>query len=211
MREGAGYHCSDIDAYLPSATAIREAFSKKQTQKALRGMPVNCADYLRSQLDAGLRPVFPQDFDAALLHMMRLFGPSYFAQLPDVSEGLENRIQAAAKSCQTRADLIAYIKTKRYTYARISRILLYALLGITREMTQACNKAPVSHLRILGAKNAKVLSALSAVSTVPIVTTAAPPYPEIDVAASNVWALSQTARPFSQTDRDYKQRLLTGY
>jgi hypothetical protein len=100
------------------------------------------------------------------------------------------------------------VKTKRYTYARISRILLYALLGITRDMIETANTAPVSHIRVLGAKNVDVLSKLASVSKVPLVTTAAPPYPDIDIAASNIWALTQTTAPFCNADRDYTQRLI---
>ncbi len=207
-REGAGYHSADISAYLPSATAIRAALAAGDTQKALDAMPESCADYVRTQINAGLIPAFADAFDNALLTTLRLKGRSYIAKLPDVSEGLENRIYDAALKCRTRSELIAAVKTKRYTYARISRILLCALLGVTSDMISAANTSPVSHIRVLGAKSPEVLSKLASVSKVPLITTAVPPYPEIDVAASNVWALTQTAKPFCDADRDYTQRLL---
>ena len=207
-REGAAYHSDDINAYLPSATAIRAALASEEIDKALMAMPEACADYVREQLKKGLTPAYPDAFDNALLTTLRINGRDYIAQLPDVSEGLENRIYDAALKCRTRSDLIALVKTKRYTYARISRILLCALLGITSEMIRAANAAPVSHIRVLGAKSPEVLKKLASVSTVPIVTTAEPPYPDIDIAASNVWALTQTAKPFCDANRDYTQRLL---
>lgn len=207
-REGAGYHCADINAYLPSATAIRAALTAGETQKALNAMPDVCSDYIRTQINAGLVPAFADAFDNALLTTLRLKGCGYIAQLPDVNEGLENRIFDAAQRCRTRSELIALVKTKRYTYARISRILLCALLGITKDMMTAANTSPVSHIRVLGAKSPEVLKKLASVSKVPLITTAAPPYPDIDVAASNVWALTQAAKPFCDADRDYTQRLL---
>lgn len=210
LREGAGYHCGDIDAYLPSATALRAAFAEGDREKALCAMPKKCEDYVRTQLEAGLVPVSSAAFDCALLHMLRLYGPSYIATLPDVSEGLENRIYAAAQKCRTRAELIAHVKTKRYTYLRISRILCCALLGITREMAAMQNNAPVGHIRVLGVKSPAVLPALSRAATAPLVTNAAPPYPAIDAAAGDVWALSQSAPPYSDASRDFTQRLLTG-
>jgi predicted nucleotidyltransferase len=209
-REGAAYHSADISEYLPSATAIRAAFAAGDTQKALDAMPDACAEYLRAQINAGLKPAFADAFDNALLTTLRLKGREYIATLPDVSEGLENRIYDAALKCATRSELIARIKTKRYTYARISRILLCALLGITRDMIEEANTAPVSHIHVLGAKSPDVLSKLAAASKVPLVTTAAPPYPDIDIAASGVWALTQSASPFCDADRDYTQRLLVG-
>ncbi len=207
-REGAGYHSADIDAYLPSATAIRAALAAADTDKALAAMPESCADYVRSQINAGLIPAFADAFDNALLTTLRLKGRGYIAELPDVNEGLENRIYDASLKCRTRSELVAMVKTKRYTYARISRILLGALLGVTSDMMTAANAAPVSHIRVLGAKSPEVLSKLASVSQAPLITTAAPPYPEIEVAASNVWALTQTAKPFCDADRDYTQRLL---
>ena len=207
-REGAGYHCADINAYLPSATAIRAALAAGESDKAFDAMPDVCSDYIRTQINAGLKPAFADAFDNALLTTLRLKGRAYIAQLPDVNEGLENRIFDAALKCRTRSELVAKVKTKRYTYARISRILLCALLGITKDMMTAANASPVSHIRVLGTKSPEVLKKLASVSKVPLITTAAPPYPDIDVAASNVWALTQTAKPFCDADRDYTQRLL---
>ena len=65
------------------------------------------------------------------------------AKLPDVSEGLENKIKAAANSCNNLEDLIANIKSKRYTQSRIQRILLYSLLDIKQK---DINNSKKSHL-----------------------------------------------------------------
>ncbi len=206
-REGAAYHSADIGEYMPSATAIRTALSAGETEKALNAMPESCAAFVRKQMNDGMVPAFADAFDNALITTLRLKGRGYIAELPDVSEGLENRIYDAALKCRTRSELISMVKTKRYTYARISRILLCALLGITRDMIQAANTAPVSHIRVLGVKSPDVLSKLAA-AKVPLITTAKPPYPNIDVTASNVWALTQTATPFCEADRDFTEKLI---
>ncbi|NLT97093.1 MAG: nucleotidyltransferase family protein, partial [Christensenellaceae bacterium] len=147
--------------------------------------------------------------DAALLHTLRLRGAPFIASLPDVSEGLENRIFAAAQACRTRETLIQTVKTKRYAYARISRILLCALLGVTKEMVSAHNAAPASYVRVLAVRDASVMSALAGAAAVPLVTSAASAlYPDLDAAATGVWALSQTAPPYDKADRDFTQRLL---
>ena len=69
--------------------------------------------------------------------------------LPDVSEGLENSIKSAADSCNNIIDLVNIIKSKRYTQTRIQRILIYALLGITKKKMEASKKA-VPYIRVLG-------------------------------------------------------------
>ncbi len=208
-REGAAYHSDDITEYLPSATAIRRALAGGKLPDALAAMPPACAEVVRSALSAGLQPVFADAFDEALLHTLRLRGVSYIASLPDVSEGLENRIHAAALASRSREEIIAQVKTKRYAYSRISRILLYALLGITKDMVKAYNNAPASHIRVLAARDASVMSALAQAAAVPLLTSAASPlYPSIDAASTRVWTLSQTVPPYNTADRDFTQRLI---
>ena len=71
------------------------------------------------------------------------------AILPDVSEGLEHAIKNAANSCNNIMDLISLVKSKRYTQTRIQRILLYALLDITKQ-DMANSQKGVPYIRVLG-------------------------------------------------------------
>lgn len=71
------------------------------------------------------------------------------AKLPDVGEGLENRIADAAVRCSTSSEIADLVKTKRYTHARIRRILACALLGIEKAHTQI----PIEYVRVLGFTN----------------------------------------------------------
>ena len=71
------------------------------------------------------------------------------ADLPDVSEGLEFSLKNASISCNSLSSLIESVKSKRYTYTRIQRILLYVLLNITKhDMVLSKNITP--YVRILG-------------------------------------------------------------
>ena len=69
-----------------------------------------------------------------------------FAKLPDVNEGLENRIFEAVSNFNSVKEIIEAVKTKRYTHARIRRILTCALLGITEDM----QNSDVKYARVLG-------------------------------------------------------------
>ena len=62
-----------------------------------------------------------------------------------VDEGIENRILKYINKSNTWEDLVMNIKTKRYTYNKINRMLLHILLGITKKDN---NKE--IYLRILG-------------------------------------------------------------
>ena len=62
----------------------------------------------------------------------------------DVSEGIEYRLKKIIKYSNTIEELINNIKTKRYTYNRINRMLIHILLGITK------NNKEEDYVRVLG-------------------------------------------------------------
>ena len=84
-----------------------------------------------------------------ILYKLRSMTLSEIANLPDVSEGLENSIKNAASSCNTLPEFMNIIQTKRYTNTRIQRILLYALLGITKADMKMSQKIQ-PYARVLG-------------------------------------------------------------
>jgi hypothetical protein len=76
---------------------------------------------------------------------------SLMTNLDETSEltDLENSIKNAACFCNNIDNFINMVKTKRYTQTRIQRILLFALLGITKKDVQAAKKV-VPYARVLG-------------------------------------------------------------
>lgn len=64
----------------------------------------------------------------------------------DVDEGIEFRLVKGASSCNNLTDFINFIKTKRYTYNKINRMLIHILLGIKKEDA----KLKIDYLKILG-------------------------------------------------------------
>lgn len=64
-----------------------------------------------------------------------------------VDEGIENRLLKVINNSNTYDELISNIKTKRYTYNKISRMLLHILTSFTKE--EASN-IKVEYIRILG-------------------------------------------------------------
>ena len=83
-----------------------------------------------------------------MLARLRTMDESAFATLPDSgsAEGLPRRLTEAARtSCSIEA-FCAAAKTKRYTHARIRRLVLWAFLGLTA----ADRPAAPPYLRVLG-------------------------------------------------------------
>lgn len=88
----------------------------------------------------------PEKLEMPMLYRLRSMSAEDFAALPDVGEGLENRIVSAVSNYNSTEEIIDNIKTKRYTRARIRRILICALLGITEEL----QNTPIEYVRVLG-------------------------------------------------------------
>lgn len=64
-----------------------------------------------------------------------------------VDEGIESRIIKSIYTSNNYEELIQNIKTKRYTYNKISRMLLHILVGFTKE---EANNISIDYIRILG-------------------------------------------------------------
>ncbi|MBE6770564.1 MAG: nucleotidyltransferase family protein [Ruminococcaceae bacterium] len=86
------------------------------------------------------------NIERAILYKMRMADKDGLAKAPDISEGIENRIISAAQSANSLEDLYALAKTKRYSHARIRRIIINYFLGITAEDL----KTLVPYIRVLG-------------------------------------------------------------
>ena len=66
----------------------------------------------------------------------------------DVDEGLSTRIKDAINKSNSLDELILNIKTKRYTYNKISRMLNHILCSLTKEENKSIKK--LEYIRILG-------------------------------------------------------------
>ena len=133
LRTGAAHDSSLTTGRYASASYIREQ---------LRGGK-DASAYLPCAVHDMTRPAL---LDRVLLCRLRSMDAAALAALPEVSEGLENRILAAVRQYNSVEEILSAVKTKRYTHARLRRILVYALLNITADM-QA--QLP-SYARVLG-------------------------------------------------------------
>lgn len=165
-RKNTGYHDLAGQENIASSTAIREMMRKKQ----------DVTPYLSSQtlvMNLTNKPLFLQDFENLLLYALRKMTLSQIADLPDVTEGLENRIYSAIHESTSLPELIKTIKTKRYPETRIKRILISALLGLNKTaFSQFQQAGGPQYLRVLACNEIgkKVLSEIANQSKLPVVT-----------------------------------------
>jgi len=149
QRKKVYYNDEQIVDEFASSTAIRKLVSREQYDDLRKVMPQSSYMLLKEEIKRR-RTVFDiSKFEKEILYNLRRMTLKEIEDLPDVSEGLENAIKNAADSCNNLTDLINIVKSKRYTQTRIQRILLYALLGITKKEMQNSKKV-VPYARILG-------------------------------------------------------------
>lgn len=143
-----------------SSMAIRKSINKIANFKHL--IPQFSYNILDDHIKHGKIVNNITTFEKEIIYKLRTMSKEEIANLPDVTEGLENNIIYASNSCNNLLDLITLVKSKRYTRTRIQRILLYALLGITKQ--DIINSKKVSpYIRVLGVNEngKKILSIIS--------------------------------------------------
>lgn len=146
-RTGTDYNSLSTSDNMASSSAIRELLLNKRSIMNL--MPKSSYSILRNELKNGRFVLDVSSFEKEILYKLRCMTTEQIANLPDVSEGLENKIKEAANSCNSYSDLLFMIKSKRYTLTRIQRILLYALLDITKQDYEDAQKI-TPYARVLG-------------------------------------------------------------
>ena len=148
-RYEADYNSTTITNNIASATAIRNLILSKDYNTIKNLIPTSSYSTLTNCLNEGHIVPSLSCFEKEIIYVLRKMDIEEIANLPDVSEGLEYTIKKATNSCNTLSELINLVKSKRYTSTRIQRILLYALLGITKDdMEMSKNVLP--YVRVLG-------------------------------------------------------------
>lgn len=167
-----------------SASDIRSIISNGENADKL--MPCTSVEILKNTLLADCKI-----FESLVLYKLRTMTGEQIKNVPDVNEGLENRIMQMCHKYTNIEELCNAIKTKRYTMARIRRILTNALLGITKEDIK---KSP-EYIRVLGINKTgmEILSDLRGSTDIPIITkTADAPQSamlNIDINSTNVYSI----------------------
>lgn len=200
-----GYHDQALGAVC-SASAIRGALAQGQLEAALMGMPTSCREPLRAAWPR--HAAQPEALDGLLLYRLRQLTPVQIAQYPDVQEGLEHRVARAAIQAGSREELLSLIKCKRYTWARLSRLLTQLLLGMDRATLAACVQP--AYARVLGFRRAAqpLLKAIKTQGTLPLVSDAAgfvrrqDPAFRLDLRATDLWGLLTPSKELRAAGRD---------
>ena len=153
------YHSLKTNNKIISASAIRNLIKHKKRFK--KYVPTLSYKYINKN-----------NFDIKLFELLKykINSDNNLSLYQTVDEGIENRITKYINSTISLDELISKIKTKRYTYNKISRMLIHILCNFTKE--EANKFKEITYIRVLGFNNKgkNYLNTIKKNSTIPIIT-----------------------------------------
>jgi predicted nucleotidyltransferase len=173
-RIGSHYHEQQLAGTYSSATAIRNGLRRglPLTDTVLAAMPDASSRMALALLASGWGPADPVRLETAILATLRRLSDHQLQALPELSEGLENRLRSAADRTGTLSALLLQVKSKRYPYSRLQRILAHLLLGTTADQLAEFDQAGPLYARVLAlnSRGQVALRHIARHSEIPIIT-----------------------------------------
>lgn len=174
-RRGSEYLENTLNSSYSSASAIRFFLKNggQITDPVLENdLPPYAIDIMKQEIQKQRGPVFPEAFGGIILHMLRTYSPEALQQIPDVNEGLENRLISCALKAGTLDELISLVTTSRYPSSRIKRITSNLLWSFKKEdLVRFVDDDTCGYLRVLGFNNKgrQVLAKIQDESSLPLI------------------------------------------
>lgn len=173
-RQQSKYNDTTITSSFASATAIRQAIIDHMTitDEIKMSVPGTTSEILYDLLSQKRGPVTLSNFSSIILAQLRITSSKQLEKLPSVSEGLHYKIRDSSLVAANIEHLLALLKSKRYTYTRLQRILIHALLGTTQDQLASFDKEGPLYARILAFnQNGRLLlKKMNQTNAIPLIT-----------------------------------------
>ena len=150
------YNSKDLTGGIDSATSIREAL--KNNIDVSSSIPKEVKNYL---ININRNKIFE-------LLKYKILSDKNLSIYLDVDEGIDNKIKKEIINSNDLDDFIKKIKSKRYTYNKITRMLSHILCSYTKEE----NETILKYIRVLGfsKKGKEYLNSIKKDINYPIIT-----------------------------------------
>lgn len=170
-RIGVKHDDASVNGEFASASYIRKLLLTQSNIIPQNFLPCNALkDYKREIYEKNA--IFDiNDLFKIITFKLRTMTVEEISALPDVSEGIDNKIKKAVAGSNNLEELLANIKSKRYTMSRIRRIICCALNDITTDISAMSPP----YIRVLGFNNrgTELLSKMKNTALLPISTSLA--------------------------------------
>ncbi|WP_416176343.1 nucleotidyltransferase [Clostridium sp.] len=208
-RQGENYNSLSIKSKFSSASAIRNFLKTGDSiYKIKTTMPKNTYNLLKKLYESNYNFSL-ENLMVPYLKYKYISNKNSILNLPDVSEGIENRIFKSIENNDSYDGIIKSSKTKRYAYSRISRILCQFFLGFENFNTEKLRKNPCPYARVLGFNSTgrKILREIGNKSSIPVYTRFPKNVPSedtfaLDILSTRAYSLLNN---FTDFNLDYKR------
>ena len=166
QRIGAAHDSPEAGAYA-SASYIRGRLLAGDREWR-DSMPEAGAEVVAREIAAGRAPVSLALCERAVLSRLRSMAEEEFCPYDGGGEGLYHRFYNAVARGRSIEEILEMAKTRRYTLARLRRMLLHSYLGVQ----QAGAEERPPYLRVLGAdsRGRELLRRMAKAASLPVVT-----------------------------------------
>lgn len=208
QRKSAAHDSMTVLDGISSASYIRKCMTDKNDFSGLVPEYVSQA-YLNSCSNGKTADIL--NLERIIIYKLRTSLPEDLREIPDVGQGLEYRILSAADK-NNLDEILMSIKTKRYTMARIKRILLNMLIDVKKSDLETL--PPYGRILAVTERGRDILSKANETRKIPFATSlaklaqtsgAAKRFAQLEGTASDIYALAQ--KKIGKGQSDYKARI----
>ena len=195
IKRNSNYNSKDIEGKITSATSIRELLKKGKSIK--KYIPSYSYKYLNNV-------IFIDDYFEFLKY--KIISSNDLTIYQGIDENLSNRIKKYINNANSLDELLGFIKTKRYTYNRLKRSMIFILLSITKDY---CSNLNLEYIRILGFnKNGKdYLNKIKKDIDIPILTNYNDRYLNKDLNINTIISLNKKIKNKKDfIEKEYKEK-----
>jgi len=195
IKRNSDFNSKTIEGKITSATSIRELIKNKKRFK--KYVPSYSYKYLKDCL-------FIDDYFDYLKY--KIISSNDLTIYQGIDENIENRIKKFINSSNSLEELLNKIKTKRYTYNRLKRILTFILFSIAKE---TCSNLELEYIRVLGfdKKGSSLLNKIKKDISVPLLTNYDNKYLNKDLNINTIISLNKKIKDKkSFIEKEYKEK-----
>ena len=184
-RKGAQHDSIMRNENFASASEIRKML-RDGNKEWENYVPMSVSEVYNREVEKEQAPCLNEKLEFSILCCMRQLSAEDIGLSPDISEGIEYRIHDAALKARTLDELYALAKTKRYSHARIRRIVLHAFMGFVADDYKG--NPPYIHVLAMNDKGKEILKEAKEKAKLPIITKASD-FDELDDYGRHVFSL----------------------
>ena len=144
-RVGSGHLDDALDkTAFASGTALRKALKGNRDEKVLREQ-LSYVQFDEEEYKNDWSSYWP-----LLKSIVLRSTDEELSTIYQMEEGIENRLKEAVRTSSTIEECLKHLKNKRWSWARLQRLLVYVLLGVTKAEMEDYWSSPIEQGTVLG-------------------------------------------------------------